>query len=157
MRSIYLLGIFMLINPVLAQSPDNDWRKTGSHDEKLNNVIKVIPSTADIMFQMGERYRNLYWAGKQGKWEFAQYQTEEMQSLSKELILTRPNRAATAQAFLLDAFKDFENAIAQKDWPGFQSAFALMRERCMTCHRQNEHAFIVLNKTPPKGNSPALD
>ena len=157
MRSIYLLGLFMLINPVLAQSPDNDWRKTGSHDEKLNNVIKVIPSTADIMFQMGERYRNLYWAGKQGKWEFAHYQTEEMQSLIKELILTRPNRAATAQAFLLDAFKDFENAIAQKDWPEFQDAFALMRERCMTCHRQNEHAFIVLNKKPPKGNSPALD
>ena len=157
MKTIYLLAFFMLMNPLLAHSTDNDWRKTGSDKEKLNNVVKVIPSTADIMFQMGERYRNLYWAGKQGKWEFAQYQTEEMQSLIKELILTRPNRAATAQAFLLDAFKGFENAIEQKDWPKFQNAFALMREQCMICHRQNEHAFIVLNKTPPKGNSPALD
>lgn len=157
MKTIYFLAFFMLMNPLLARSTDNDWRKTGSDKEKLNHVVTVIPSTADIMFQMGERYRNLYWAGKQGKWEFAQYQMEEMQSLIKELILTRPNRAATAQAFLLDAFKEFENAIAQKDWLEFQGAFALMRERCMTCHRQNEHAFIVLNKKPPKGNSPALD
>lgn len=157
MRTLYLLGLLMLMNPALAEDANADWRKTGSNEEKINNVVKVIPSTADIMFQMGERYRNLYWAGKQGKWEFAQYQTEEMQSLIKELIITRPNRTATAQAFLRNAFKEFETAIAQKDWPKFQNAFAHMHQQCMICHRQNEHAFIVLNKKPPKGNSPALD
>ena len=156
-RTIFLSGLLMLINPVLAQDANSDWRKTGSSEEKINNVVKVIPSTADIMFLMGERYRNLYWAGKQGKWEFAQYQTEEMQSLIKELILTRPNRTVTAQVFLHNAFKEFETAITKKDWQEFQNAFANMREQCMICHRQNEHAFIVLNEKPRKGNSPALD
>ncbi len=157
MKTILLSGLLMLINPVLAQDANSDWRKTGSNEEKINNIVKVIPSTADIMFQMGERYRNLYWAGKQGKWEFAEYQTEEMQSLIKNLIITRPKRATTARVFLLEAFKGFESAIAQKDWPKFQDAFEGMRKSCMTCHRQNEHAFIELNKKPAKGNSPALD
>ena len=157
MRTIFLSGLIMLINPVLAADANGDWRKTGNQEEKINNVVQVIPSAADIMFQMGERYRNLYWAGKQGKWEFAQYQTEEMQSLIMKLIITRPKRAATAQAFLRDAFSGYEKAIAQKNWPAFQGAFGHMRERCMICHRQNEHAFIILNKKPPKGNSPALD
>lgn len=147
--------IFML--PISAQETDSDWRKTGNTEEKLNNAIKVIPSTADIMFQMGERYRNLYWAGKQGKWEFARYQTEEMQTLIKKLIITRPQRSATARAFLQNGFTGYEEAIEQKNWAEFKAAFENMREQCMICHRQNEHAFIVLNKKPRKGNSPALD
>jgi hypothetical protein len=67
---IFLFIVSMLMaNHVIAETGNDDWRKTGSNEEKLNNVVEVIPSAADIMFQMGERYRNLYWAGKQGKYE----------------------------------------------------------------------------------------
>ena len=116
MRALVLFGILLASGHSVAESVQGDWRKTGSNDEKLDNVVQVIPSAADIMFQMGERYRNLYWAGKQGKWEFAKYQTEEMQSLVKKLIITRPKRAATAKTFLLDAFEGFEVAFKNKDW-----------------------------------------
>jgi hypothetical protein len=153
---LFVLG-FLLTNLVQAEQDYKDWRQNGTNEEKLDNVIRVIPSAADIMFQMGERYRNLYWAGKQGKWTFARYQTEEMQRLVKNLMLTRPNRAATAKSFLHDAFEGYEQAIQQKDWAKFQAAFEHMRERCMACHIQNEHAFVVLNKHPAKGNSPVLD
>ena len=157
MRTVVLIITLLLTSQLYAATENQDWRKTGSAEEKLENVIQVIPSAADIMFQMGERYRNLYWAGKQGKWEFAQYQTEEMQSLVKKLMLTRPNRAATAKTFLDDAFEGYEQAIQQKDWKKFQAAFEHMRQRCMACHIQNEHAFVELNKQPAKGNSPVLD
>lgn len=157
MRIILCMITLLLATQLNAESSKQDWRKTGSAEEQLKNVVQVIPSAADIMFQMGERYRNLYWAGKQGKWEFAQYQTEEMQSLVKKLMLTRPNRAATAKTFLDDAFEGYEQAIQQKDRKKFQAAFEHMRQRCMACHIQNEHAFIVLNKQPAKGNSPVLD
>ena len=157
MRAFLILVTLLISSQVTADSGDDDWRKSGSHNEKLDNVVQVIPSAADIMFQMGERYRNLYWAGKQGKWEFAEYQTEEMQSLIKKLIITRPNRAATAKTFLLDAFSGFDAAIKNKDWEEFQTAFEYMRNRCMACHIQNEHAFVKLNKQPAKGNSPVLD
>lgn len=157
MRILLMLVAFLTASYVFADSNNDDWRKTGTQQEKLDNVVKVIPSTADIMFQMGERYRNLYWAGKQGKWEFAEYQTEEMQSLMKKLIITRPKRAATARVFLLDGFTGFEDAIEHKDWGKFENAFEHMRDRCMACHIQNDHAFVKLNKKPVKGNSPVLD
>jgi len=157
MKILLFIVSLLMANHVIAETGNDDWRKTGSNEEKLNNVVEVIPSAADIMFQMGERYRNLYWAGKQGKWEFAQYQAEEMQSLVKKLIITRPKRAATARVFLLDAFNGYKEAIEQKDWQKFQTAFEHMRERCMTCHTHNAHAFVLLNKQPAKGNSPVLD
>ncbi len=156
--NILLIAIVLLATGQVQAATDNrDWRQGGTDKERLENVVRVIPSAADIMFQMGERYRNLYWAGKQGKWKFAQYQTEEMHRLIEKLIITRPNRAATAETFLRDAFEGFEIAITDKDWKKFTAAFEHMRERCMACHIQNEHAFVELNKRPAKGNSPVLD
>ena len=157
MKTILLTVSLLITSHVIAETGNDDWRKTGSNEEKLNNIVEVIPSAADIMFQMGERYRNLYWAGKQGKWEFAQYQTEEMQRLVKTLIITSPKRADTAKVFLRDAFDGYGKAIKNKDWGKFQNAFESMRQRCMACHIQNEHAYVVLNKQPMKGNSPVLD
>ena len=157
MRKLLLLGSLLVTSCVTAETGNDDWRQTGNQEEKLNNVVKVIPSAADIMFQMGERYRNLYWAGKQGKWEFAQYQTEEMQRLVNTLVITSPKRADTAKVFLHDAFDGYKEATGQKDWQKFQSAFEHMRVRCMACHIQNEHAYVLLKKQPAKGNSPVLD
>jgi hypothetical protein len=157
MRKLLLLCSLLATSCVTAETGNDDWRQTGDQEEKLNNIVQVIPSAADIMFQMGERYRNLYWAGKQGKREFAQYQTEEMQRLVNTLIITSPKRADTAKVFLHDAFDGYKEAIAQKDWQKFQGAFEHMRVRCMACHIQNEHAYVLLKKQPAKGNSPVLD
>lgn len=60
MKTLLLLVTLLATGHVIAESGNDDWRKTGSDKEKLDNVVKVIPSAADIMFQMGERYRNLY-------------------------------------------------------------------------------------------------
>ena len=155
----YLLCLFLSLNIAgsYADSDHDDWRKSAGDDEKLEKLIKVIPSTSDIMFQMGHRYKNLYWAGKQGKWEFAEYQIEEMQSLIKKLIITRPKREETARNFLNYAFDGYEDAIENQNWAGFQKAFDKMRQACERCHQQNKHGFIKRQKTPAKGHSPALD
>lgn len=134
-----------------------DWRKTGSDQQKLQNVIAVIPGASNLMIEMGERYKNLYWAGKQGKWQFAEYQVEEMEALLKTLMITRPKRAATAQQFLDSGFGKLKSAFERKDSTAFFTAFEYMRGRCMTCHGQNDHAFIVLPEVPARGSSPVLD
>ena len=151
---LILLPLCISFN-VLAD--DHDWRKTGSDETKMKNLIKVIPSTSDIMFQIGERYKNLYWAAKQSKWEFAEYQLEEIESEIKKLKITRPKRAKTANTFLESAVDDVEKAIEKKDWNRFQAKFEHMRKQCMQCHVHNDHAFIVPVKIPAKGSSPVLD
>ncbi|VAX10305.1 hypothetical protein MNBD_GAMMA25-76 [hydrothermal vent metagenome] len=153
----YFLCLLLSLTVTSSYADNEDWRKTADHDEKLKQVIKVIPSTSDLMFQMGHRYQNLYWAGKQGKWEFAEYQIEEMESLIEKLMITRPRRHETASNFLGYAFKGYEDAIEHKNWPRFQKAFDKMRQACERCHKQNNHGFIKLQKIPAKGHSPALD
>jgi hypothetical protein len=134
-----------------------DWRKAASDREKLQNLIKVMPGTSTIMVEMGERYRNLYWAGQQDKWEFAEYQLEEIESLIETLMITRPARAATSQDFLDQAMKPLETAIENKNKSAFLRGFDNLHQQCMTCHKRNDHAFIVLPAKPAQGNSLVLE
>lgn len=154
-KLIPLLSISLLfcINSVAAA----DWRDTANTNDKINNLIQVMPGASVIMQQMGERYRNLYWAAKQGKWKFAEYQIEEMQDLVETLTITRPKRAKTANKFMQSAFKLFPAAIEEQSGNKFNHAFANMKKQCMICHVDNNHAFIVLPDHPRKGNSPVLE
>lgn len=154
-----LLWIFMLLGTgvVVADTSHPDWRKSGSDRNKLENVVRVIPGASTIMLQMGERYRNLYWAARLGKWQFAEYQLEEIEELVATLMITRPKRAATAKQFLQGALGKFPAAIESKNWSQFSVAFENMREQCMRCHVQNDHAYIVLPAQPGRSNSIVLD
>lgn len=135
----------------------DDWRGKASQQESVENLIKVMPGASNLMLQMGERYRNLYWAGKKGQWDFAAYQAEEMQDLIETLQITRPKRAATAQGFLDTAYPMIIEAAESKHWPRFEAGFLKLRDACMTCHVKNEHAFIVLPKAPRSFSSPVLE
>lgn len=134
-----------------------DWRKTGTKTEKQTNLIKALPGTSTHMMQVGDRYRNLYWAAKQNKWEFANYQLEEIQELLKMVGITRPKRKSTAEQFLAKAFTLFPDAIKNKDQQQFYKAFQNMRSECLNCHAANKHSFITLPTTPNKSNSLVLE
>ncbi len=134
-----------------------DWRQSDSAEEKLQNLVRAVPGTSHWMIEMGERYKNLYWAAKLAKWEFAQYQVEEMESLVEQVQLTRPKRTATAQQFLEDAIPQMERAVASREWPVFESGFKALRAACMHCHTQNDHPFIVLPEQPATASSPVLN
>ncbi len=144
------------ISTAALASDYEDWRKTATQEQKVDNMVKVLPGASVVMLQMGERYKNLYWAAKKGKWEFAEYQMEEMDDLINTLIITRPKRAKTAKIFMESAFSQFGPAIEAKNHSQFRAAFEHMRQQCMACHEANDHAFIVLPKKPPASNSPVL-
>ncbi len=135
----------------------NDWRTSGSDKKKLEQLVRTVPSTSRIMLQMGERYKNLYWAAKLGKWEFAEYQLEEMEDLVELLQITRPERKATAEVFLEEGLEPMEKALKRHQWESFYKGFSHMSEQCMKCHADNDHAFITLPKDPKTASSPVLN
>lgn len=134
-----------------------DWRKSGSDQEKIANLVELVPNTAIWMQQMGHRYGDLYYAAKRGKWDFAAYQAEEMEKLIGYVATARPGRAATAQEFHDAVFPSLHEVIAQRDWSTFEPAFALLSSECMSCHVKNDHAFVVLPLPPRRHHSPVLD
>lgn len=159
MKSIGL-GIALIVaslGQAIAGDALPDWRNTASDEEKMAKIIKALPGASTLMLQMGSRYQNLYWAAKQGKWEFAEYQLEEMEDLVKTLQITRPARAATAQTFLDTMYPRILEATAAKDWNTFQRAFTELHNACMQCHTDNDHSFVVIPYEPKWAPSPVLN
>ena len=151
--SLWVMAVAFLFSTQLAA----DWRKDAGDERKLANLIQLVPGTAHWMVEMGERYQNLYWAAKQGQWEFAEYQVEEIEGLVRRVQLARPKRAVTAQEFLDNAIPSMLSTLKQQDWASFQEGFLGLRAACMHCHTQNDHAFIVLPRDPVTAPSPVLN
>ncbi|WP_077280020.1 hypothetical protein [Thioalkalivibrio denitrificans] len=150
--------IVLILAGMLASSAAlaDDWRRDGSDAEKLEQLIRAMPNTAAIMLQVGERYNNLYWAARQGQWEYAGYQMAEMQGALRRNAVTRPGRAADIQKFLDEGFEGMEEAIEAQDDQRFFRSFEQMRGQCMVCHADSGYAFIKLPAQPPRPNNPAL-
>ena len=142
---------------VASASLSADWRDEGSAETQLANLVKLVPGTAHWMFEIGERYKNLYWAAKQEKWEFAQYQVEEIEKLVEVVKLARPKRAATAQEFLETGLPAIQRGVESRTWEDFQPAFVQLQDSCMTCHAKNDHAFITVPLQPKTAGSPVLN
>jgi hypothetical protein len=134
----------------------DDWRREGSDAEKLEQLIRAMPNTAALMLQVGDRYNNLYWAARQGQWEYAGYQLAEMQGVLRRNMVTRPGRAEDLQAFMDDGFEGMEAAIEARNDELFLRAFEHMRGQCMACHAASGYEFIRLPAQPPRPDNPAL-
>jgi hypothetical protein len=118
---------FLLLPFGAAASGDDgahDWRKSAPIEEKVERLVEVMPGASNLMLEMGDRYRNLYWAARQGKWDFAAYQAEEIEQLIETLKITRPKRAATAAEFQARAYPRILDAAKSGDWPVFEKAYA---------------------------------
>lgn len=152
-----LLALLFTLSGAAMAEKQEDWRRSASTEAKVEQILKTLPSTAHVMIEVGERYQNLYWAGKLGQWEFAEYQMEEIVKLIELLQISSPKRTATAQVFLEHATEEFEAAFKMKEWDTFLHAFRTMRAQCILCHNNNDHGFIVPPEHPVTANSVILN
>lgn len=156
-RTILLVLVTMGIPGVATAAESvSDWRKSADTQQKLERLIEALPNAANIMIEVGARYQNLYWAAKQGKWEFADYQAEELKELIEKLQIVSPKRADTARGFLSVVFPVLPEAVKTRDWKKFEVAFEQMRHECMICHGKNEMGFVQL-PVPRRATSPVLN
>ena len=158
MKLKYMMCTLMLsaVTAVPVVDAAQDWRSTASTVKKVDKLVSVMPATGNIMIEMGERYKNLYWAAKLGQWEFANYQAEEMEELIDKLKITRPELAKTANEFLKNSYPHVSQVVRLRDWEKFSVMFEDLRNECMACHSKNEHGFIAL-PIPKRASSPVLN
>lgn len=153
LKHVLMLSGLLAVSTALAA----DWRKEADDAERLQKLVELVPGTAHWMIEMGARYQNLYWAAKQRKWDFATYQSEEIEKLVEIAMLARPKRADSAQMFLDKMFPLMHEAVASKDWGRFEDAFQTLNTECMACHAREDHSFVVIPREPARASSPVLN
>lgn len=145
LRKLYLL----LLLPILYSCQDKakyvqgDWIK-GSEQEKMETIEFHFRGFDLAMVETGYRYQELYWAGMDGNWEYAQYQLEKITLAIENGLEKRPLRAPSAKHFMENALPEMKQKVAQKDTAVFRSAFQNFTVQCNACHiKENVPHFNV--------------
>ncbi len=118
-----------------------EWWRGSSHQESMATLAQHLGGFAVAMWEIGYRYRELYWAGQDQNWEYAEYQLEEMREALEKGVERRPARANSTQ-MILPLLDRMEKLISEKDLEAFNGGFQKLTQSCNACHTAERVSFI---------------
>lgn len=121
--------------------PQGDWI-TGSEDAQLKTTEKHFRGLDVAMLEIGHRYQELYWAGKDANWEYASYQLDKIKLALTNAIERRPLRKESGDYFLENDLPLMVEAISKKDTAVFNDAFQIFTLSCNSCHAKEKVPFF---------------
>lgn len=121
--------------------PGTAWLSGGDTDARFRTVARHLRGFDVAMAETGYRYTELYWAGADRNWGYADYQLGKIETAIANGLERRPRRAASAR--MIDApIAQTRSAIEARDAAAFDRAFEQLTATCNGCHRAEDVAFI---------------
>lgn len=150
-----LMVMIMVIIMILAQACQQTFDQpagsggwlTGDVNEKFETVTEHLGGFGKAMWEVDYRFQELYWAGKDNNWEYAEHQLEEMEETLELGLERRPERAASAQQFMASAIPDLLEAIEARDPEMFDRRVNVLMNTCNSCHALEDMPFLTVK--PP--------
>lgn len=129
-----------------------EWIK-GTQAEQIRTIEKQFRGFDYAMLETGYRYQELFWAGQDQNWEYAEYQIDKIETAIKNGLERRPKRAASANHFLTVILPEMKKSIQSKDSVIFNKEFENVTINCNRCHVMEKVPFFTI-KTPTDRQSP---
>ncbi|HBJ85956.1 MAG TPA: hypothetical protein DDZ88_19225 [Verrucomicrobiales bacterium] len=117
---------------------------TGNLQEKLAKLAAHHRGLDQAMWEIGYRYRELAWAGKQQDWTYADYQIGKIQLTLEQAIERRPKRADSARIFIADGVEPMKQALAKQPVQDFTARFQQLTAACLACHAREQAPIMNL-------------
>lgn len=114
---LFILSFFSACNQK-HEAVQGQWIK-GNEQEKLETIENQFRGFDMAMVETGYRYQELYWAGQDENWEYADYQLEKIQKAIENGLERRPKRTASAQHFLTVTLPQMNEALKKKRYSCF--------------------------------------
>jgi hypothetical protein len=127
--------------PAATASGEGGWL-AGTVDDKFNTVAKQLRGFDMAMVETGYRYNELYWAGQDDNWGYADYQAKKIRTAVENGLERRPKRAKSAETFLTIVLPAVEEAIAKHDGTLLKERLVTLRSTCNTCHEAEKVEFV---------------
>ena len=124
-----------------------DWlTRAADGDERFRLVSKHLRGFDVAMLEVGHRYAELYWAGQDANWDYANYQVEKIRIAVANGVERRPKRAASAK-MLEPSLDALAAAVRDKDAQAFSGRFDALTATCNACHVAESVSFVTV--VPP--------
>tara|TARA_B100000678_G_scaffold290693_1_gene304318 strand:- start:3184 stop:3660 length:477 start_codon:yes stop_codon:yes gene_type:complete len=144
---IYILTAFLLSScgEKQQQIVEGNWIK-GTEQEKIETIENQFRGFDMAMVETGYRYQELYWAGQDENWEYADYQIEKIRKAIENGLKRRPKRAKSAEHFLTVAIPEMEKALEKRDTLVFNKNFQIFTNNCISCHAMEKVPSFTIKK-----------
>jgi hypothetical protein len=119
----------------------------GTADQRMRAIERQFGGFSGTMVEVAYRYSELYWAGRDGNWDYAAYQAEHIAEALELGFERRPSRAASGGPFVDHSLPAVIAAIEARDADAFTARFGELTASCNACHRAEDVAYI--NIVPP--------
>lgn len=124
--------------------PTGDGWLKGTAEDKFSQVEKQLRGLDKTMVEVGYRFTELYFAGKEHNWDYARYQAEKIDIAIRLGLERRPKRAQSAQFFLTEEIPAVFKAIESKDDRIFLQSMDRLRSSCMKCHNLEKVPYFTV-------------
>ncbi|MEO9144501.1 MAG: hypothetical protein ABI237_03000 [Ginsengibacter sp.] len=139
-----------------TQSSSNEFvlqKKIDSLQTEMSNSYK--PGLGEFMSQIQMHHAKLWFAGKYGNWELANFEIGEIQEALDDIpkyCAERPEVKSIGT--IIPAMDSLSAAVKEKDINKFTSGFTLLTATCNDCHKATNHGFNVIKipDIPPVPN-----
>lgn len=112
--------------------------------QALPQIERQLRGFDTTMAEVGYRFTELYFAGQDRNWPYAEYQLEKLEHTIRLGLERRPKRAASAEEFLNSALPAVTDMVKRHDTETFTGAMERLRSECMKCHvAENVPHFTV--------------
>jgi hypothetical protein len=120
-----------------------EWLR-GTTGERFQEVERQLRGLDVAMMEIGYRFGELYFAGEDGNWDYAKYQTQKIETALQLALVRRPKRAESAAPFLSEDLRAVLEVVERQDASAFPGVMERLRTACMKCHlRENVPYFTV--------------
>lgn len=156
MKQLFILissfGLFACNQKTVKETSQGEWIK-GTETEQIKTIEKQFRGFDNAMVETGYRYQELYWAGQDQNWEYADYQIEKIKIAIENGLERRPKRAKSAEHFLTYILPEMKKSIQSRDTALFNKGFQVLTINCNSCHAMEKVSFFTV-KIPADRQSP---
>ena len=119
-----------------ARVATNNWLQDAESDaERFKKLEVYLRGFDQPMWEVGERYRILYYSIKDKNWKLANYQWLKIKRTIKTGLMKRPKRAPNAKAMFLETiWPKLDTSINSQEYKRIEENFMIARQACMNCH-----------------------
>lgn len=147
-KLVFVPAIFILFAIIVnsCQTPREETYETQwlgiTKEEILENTEFQFQGFSRTMKEVGYRYQELYWAGKDENWEYAEYQREHIWEAMEQGYMRRPEHEKSGRAFMENALPAMKEVIEAGVHDDFDEQFETWTVTCNACHVMEAVPFI---------------
>ncbi len=110
--------------------------------EIIDNIEDQFGGFDQTMMETNYRYNELYWAGMDENWGYAEYHLDKILSSMHKGFVRRPAREASSAQFVNTVAPQLMETIETGNSELFVERFVRLAASCNTCHEMEDVAFI---------------